>query len=297
MSITTTTESRIPRYQLRDTRARKGTTEKTIKMTSKGAAPLCVNILSPGESQPRAVSPAYSAGQHARSYSDVLMARNPPMPGALRETPTCPLNKTVETTKENPGGMTPVDATTSVSRDNDETEKNTYSETPERSWSVKGPEDDGDDQSGIWTTVDHKRTAGAKGATQKKGEHQNLTQEQEDLVRKAEDKLTQAEKKRIRTRWNIPSRPASDGSESEESPGEGPSKRKGKVPDPRNWGGAELEDEDLDMEAQRAALDSYRAAKYKDTRHLNRREIPDEAMVSRVEAEAAVRAAEEQVQK
>ncbi|KIK33075.1 hypothetical protein CY34DRAFT_100292, partial [Suillus luteus UH-Slu-Lm8-n1] len=35
---------------------------------------------------------------------------------------------------------------------------------------------------------------------------------------------------------------------------------KGKAPDPRNWGGANLSDEDLDIEAQRAALNSFKAA-------------------------------------
>ncbi|KAG0692310.1 hypothetical protein DFH29DRAFT_1049093 [Suillus ampliporus] len=305
MANITTTESRIPRYQLRDTCACKGTTKKTIETTIKEVIPLRVNsesaisslVSSPGEPQPQAVSPAYSARQHARSYSDVLMAHNPLMPGALREMPARPLNETAETTKENPGGKTSVDATTSVSRDNEETEKNTHSETPGRSWSVKGSEDDGEDQSGIWTTVERKRTAGTKDVTRKKGEHQDLTPEQENLVRKTKNKLTRAEKERIKTRWNTPSRPALDGSESEESPGEGPSRSKGKAPDPRNWGGADLDDDDLDMEAQRAALNSYCTAKYKDTHNLNRREIPDEAMVSRVEAEAAVRAAEERVQR
>ncbi|KAG1719770.1 uncharacterized protein EDB91DRAFT_1179744 [Suillus paluster] len=41
-----------------------------------------------------------------------------------------------------------------------------------------------------------------------------------------------------------------------ESPGEGPSKGKG--PDPRNWGAMNLEEGELDMEAQRAALESYK---------------------------------------
>ncbi|KAG1802285.1 uncharacterized protein HD556DRAFT_1190610, partial [Suillus plorans] len=81
-----------------------------------------------------------------------------------------------------------------------------------------------------------------------------LTREQENLVREAENKLTPAEKERVRTRWNIPSRPSSDGSESEESQVAGPSKDKGKVPDPRNWGNANLDEEDIDLEAQHAAL-------------------------------------------
>ncbi|KAG1726359.1 uncharacterized protein EDB91DRAFT_1166366 [Suillus paluster] len=44
-----------------------------------------------------------------------------------------------------------------------------------------------------------------------------------------------------------------------EPPGEGPSKGKG--PDPWNWGEMTLEEEELDMEAQHAALESYKLAK------------------------------------
>ncbi|KAG2092938.1 uncharacterized protein F5147DRAFT_657550 [Suillus discolor] len=221
------------------------------------------------------------------------------MPGALGETPARPPSETAETEGLSLGGKTPVDNPTSVSRDSEETEKNTHFETPanERSWSTVRPENSGDGQSGNWTTIERKCSAGAKGATQKKGEHQNLTREQENLVRKAENKLTPAERERIRTRWNLPSRPASDGSESEESPGEGPSRSKGKAPDPRNWGHADIEEDDLDLEAQRAALDTYRAARDKETHHREQREILDDAMVSRAEAETAVRAAEERVQK
>ncbi|KDQ53683.1 hypothetical protein JAAARDRAFT_197139 [Jaapia argillacea MUCL 33604] len=44
------------------------------------------------------------------------------------------------------------------------------------------------------------------------------------------------------------------------SKGEGPS-RKGKGPDPRNWGGAELTDEELDIDVQRVAMASWKLAK------------------------------------
>jgi hypothetical protein len=36
---------------------------------------------------------------------------------------------------------------------------------------------------------------------------------------------------------------------------------KGKGADPQNWGNAMLEDEDLDLEEQRAALESFKTAK------------------------------------
>ncbi|KAG1793840.1 uncharacterized protein HD556DRAFT_1476184 [Suillus plorans] len=152
---------------------------------------------------------------------------------------------------------------------------------------------------------------------------ENLTREQENLVREAENKLTPAEKERVWTRWNIPSRPSSDGSEPEESQVAGPSKDKGKVPDPRNWGNANLDEEDIDLEAQRAALASYRAARgggpdvraqeealrtYKaaqewaqssdegsaprDADSRTQQKVPGDDLITRTEAEAAVRAAE-----
>ena len=42
------------------------------------------------------------------------------------------------------------------------------------------------------------------------------------------------------------------------SRGEGPSKGKGKGPDPGNWGGIDFTDEDIDLDAQRAALEMWK---------------------------------------
>ena len=44
------------------------------------------------------------------------------------------------------------------------------------------------------------------------------------------------------------------------SRGEGPSKGKGKGPDPGNWGDVDFSDEEIDLDAQRAALESWKAA-------------------------------------
>ncbi|KAG1832869.1 hypothetical protein DFJ58DRAFT_847952, partial [Suillus subalutaceus] len=74
INMSTTTISHIPRYQLRQTRARKATAEKTNTFSTKEAGPLRTNISALGDDQPHATSPAYSAGKSARSYSDVLMA-------------------------------------------------------------------------------------------------------------------------------------------------------------------------------------------------------------------------------
>ncbi|KAG1832265.1 hypothetical protein DFJ58DRAFT_736430 [Suillus subalutaceus] len=106
------------------------------------------------------------------------------------------------------------------------------------SLSKERSEDTGDDQDGIWTTIHKKRAVRTHEVTRKRAHSQNLTQEQANLVKKAETQLT-------------------DSSESHEA---GPSKDKGKVPDPRNWGNANLSNEDVDLEAQCAALALYRAA-------------------------------------
>ena len=42
------------------------------------------------------------------------------------------------------------------------------------------------------------------------------------------------------------------------SQGEGPSKGKGKGPDPGNWGGIDFANEDIDLDAQRMALETWK---------------------------------------
>ncbi|KIM42784.1 hypothetical protein M413DRAFT_408828 [Hebeloma cylindrosporum] len=74
-----------------------------------------------------------------------------------------------------------------------------------------------------------------------------------DLVAAAEKMLTAAQKDRIERRNN---KVAQARNPSIVSLGEGPSKMKGKGVDPLNWGNANLSEEDLDPEAQQAALDS-----------------------------------------
>ncbi|KAG1758653.1 hypothetical protein EDD22DRAFT_748131, partial [Suillus occidentalis] len=75
-----------------------------------------------------------------------------------------------------------------------------------------------------------------------------------DLVKEAETRLTPDERQRILERKR-----AEDTAQAEEhtltSQEEGPSK--GKEVDPRNWGGANLEDGELDVEAQKEALSNW----------------------------------------
>ena len=97
-----------------------------------------------------------------------------------------------------------------------------------------------------------------------------LTREQVQTVNMAESHLTAPQKEMIRQRLNkLPV--IQRGSLS--SQGEGPSNLKGKRADPREWGNANLSEDDLDLGAQAAALESFvqhRAA------HKQHQELPQQ---------------------
>jgi ribosomal protein L19E len=84
-----------------------------------------------------------------------------------------------------------------------------------------------------------------------------LESEKVEVVREAEKGLTREQQQQILKRKDIEIRAHQD--ETESSRGEGPSK--GKMPDPRNWGGVDLSDPELDPEAQRKALKAWNEAK------------------------------------
>jgi hypothetical protein len=94
----------------------------------------------------------------------------------------------------------------------------------------------------------------------------NLTDEVQSAVQQAEQALTYDQKEQIMHRhekvWN-------SHYERPESRGEGASNFKGKQIDPREWGNANLSDSEADVNAQHAALESYKTAaigKPKETR-------------------------------
>ncbi|KAG1761612.1 hypothetical protein EDD22DRAFT_755012, partial [Suillus occidentalis] len=91
-----------------------------------------------------------------------------------------------------------------------------------------------------------------------------LSQEQDHLVKLAENKLTDSDRKRIAARQ----RTLNYSRESTMSKEEGPSKDKGKAPDPANWGTLDLEDGEVDLDAQRAALESFRLAREREDTDL-----------------------------
>jgi len=83
------------------------------------------------------------------------------------------------------------------------------------------------------------------------------------IVQEAEQRLTTPQRKTIEKRARtvgVPhsfrfGRPRND---NDVSRGEGPSQGKGKGPDPGNWGDIDFSDEDIDLDAQRAALESWK---------------------------------------
>jgi hypothetical protein len=80
-----------------------------------------------------------------------------------------------------------------------------------------------------------------------------LTSEQQTAVQAAEQGLTALERERIDRRYeNLQVNPES---ESEPSGIEGPSKGKGV--DPKNWGALDLDPSELDLDAQKGALETW----------------------------------------
>jgi hypothetical protein len=85
----------------------------------------------------------------------------------------------------------------------------------------------------------------------------NLTESQKNTIRRRQEKISTHQER------------------SPSSRGEGTSKLKGKGTDPREWGGANLsqDSEDLDIEAQAAALNSI-AQKNETSKHRREKHTP-----------------------
>ncbi|KAG2118348.1 hypothetical protein BD769DRAFT_1390686 [Suillus cothurnatus] len=109
----------------------------------------------------------------------------------------------------------------------------------------EGSNESGDDQSREWTTVQRKRS----WSSPSHNEQANLVKLAEKELMKKDCQILEARKHNLNlTRERLMSRE------------EGPSKNKGKAPDPRNWGDAGVEDDEIDLDTQRAALESFRLA-------------------------------------
>jgi hypothetical protein len=116
------------------------------------------------------------------------------------------------------------------------------------------------DNDGPWTTVERKRTRRSKvnkNFINPVDNARNLTAEVQSAVQQAEQTLTHAQKERIMRRHeNV----RNSHHERSESRGEGTSNPKGKQIDPREWGNVNLSDSEADVNAQHAALESYKVA-------------------------------------
>ncbi|KAG5634491.1 hypothetical protein H0H81_001771 [Sphagnurus paluster] len=81
---------------------------------------------------------------------------------------------------------------------------------------------------------------------------------QDPVLKEAENQLTPQQQAQIRSRY-AKLTPCCEASV--ESHGEGPSKSKGKAADPCNWGAAEIDPAELDLEAQKQSLLYYQSQK------------------------------------
>ncbi|KAG2158627.1 uncharacterized protein EDB93DRAFT_1100283 [Suillus bovinus] len=122
---------------------------------------------------------------------------------------------------------------------------------------ITSESDDGDDRP--WITVGRKCLCGGNIYEQQAKTPEGLTSEQIEMVNKANSKLTEKEHLSIeRQEMNVSRRELSHPMVGSDPRGEGTSKGKGV--DPANWG-ALTDDEDINLEEQRAALESYHKAK------------------------------------
>ena len=102
-----------------------------------------------------------------------------------------------------------------------------------------------------WTTVQRRRTRSPIAFKVQKP----LTSEQVQAVRRATEGMTDEQRQQVlRRQEKIQPRRGSSTS----SRGEGPSRPKGKVIDPREWGNVNISQESLNIDAQAAALDSFK---------------------------------------
>jgi hypothetical protein len=218
---------------------------------SSGGSPLT----SEGKSS-RTPSETGSAMRTVRSYSDVVRASSPESDHVSQEK-----QPTVATAVVG----TEADSSVNIS-DEPSMEQAAYETASENSESPTS--EDGDDRP--WTTVARKRNKGQEIRSKEPESDRakrpdELTDEQRTAVRKAEGRLTEAERTKLALREE----------KVRQALEIGPSKGKGT--DPRNWGGIQLVPEEIDLAAQKAALESYRLAKRQEETDSEQRESGSES--------------------
>ncbi|KAG1785780.1 uncharacterized protein HD556DRAFT_1456311 [Suillus plorans] len=196
------------------------------------------------EGSPRTEAKSPTALETTRSYSEVVRASSPASDHRVGQESITDLDGI--NARANDNVSTPAGGT------NDHVTFRTANEGSESS----GESDDGDDRP--WTTVGRRSRRGLKDLTEQAKKPGELTVEQIKTVDTARKSLTEAERVRLSQREANIKQHMSNRQKTRGPETAGPSKGKGA--DPGNWGALDSE-EDIDLEGQRAALESYKAAK------------------------------------
>jgi hypothetical protein len=169
-----------------------------------------------------------------RSYSDVVASRSP---SRSRERPVLPSDGLVAGPENSNAPVVSSNENIAYSGESGMHDSNEGVETPDKL---------------EWTTV-RRRRARSLGSF-RDNEKRPLTSDQKKVVSMAEEGLTAEQKKKVLLRQKKVQR--RDNSSS--SRGEGPSEPKGKSRDPREWGNVDFSRENLDVDAQAAALEFFK---------------------------------------
>ncbi|KAJ8586904.1 hypothetical protein M405DRAFT_864199 [Rhizopogon salebrosus TDB-379] len=204
----------------------------------------------------RTPSETGSAMRTVRSYSDIVRASSPESDHISQEKQPTAAAAVVSTE---------ADSSVNIS-DEPSMEQAAYEMASENSESPSS--EDGDDRP--WTTVARKRNKGQEIRMKEPESDQakrpdKLMDKQRTAIHKAEGRLTEAE----RTKLALREEKVRQALES------GPSKGKGT--DPQNWGGIQFVPEEIDLAAQKAALESYRLAKRQEEMDSEQRESRSES--------------------
>jgi hypothetical protein len=254
------------RYNLRRTMRARANSLPSPQAPLRGESPLTPAPPSLNEARPSTPDTAM------RTYSDVVRGNRKSMsaPSGVNDDSNLPIERgSLETSTTHP--LAARVENPRANNNNKHVSEHINDNVPEMIVADKNltkveSDSDGDDHCD-WTTVRRKDRRGRlseAGSRAAQRADKALRPEQEKVVREAEKHLSPMDRalinKRILTVTKAPyARPKT--SESTTSREEGPSNlTKGKGPDPRNWGAVSASSEEVNLEAQRAALASWKAA-------------------------------------
>jgi hypothetical protein len=170
------------------------------------------------------------------------------MPGALEATPIAALEpKALQAfgkAQKEPSQVEPKEEKVLLSKELNKERKITFDIPLDRKSDDSSSErsfETGESQPERWTTVQRKRP-GKKAPRETSKERyatSDLSQEQENLVKLAETQLSKTDRRKIEARERVLNLRKTRANSAEPRTG-GPSKEKGKAPDPKDWGGIDL---------------------------------------------------------